>query len=160
MGLALLGKKVVAFDTDPHERRICRGMSQVNEVFNGLLIRGWCTGKDLRSLTSRERALIISDIEGGELELFTPDVIRDLRHCDIIIELHANTPEENQPFVHRFVGTHRVEIIDHPREPSGVELIAFLGPEAPRMATESRPFQQWLIARAEDCATASTALDR
>jgi hypothetical protein len=70
----------------------------------------------------------------------------------------AETPEENQTFVRRFLGTHRVEIIDHPREPVGAERIAFLGADAPRMATEYRSFQQWLIASSND-ATEGIATD-
>jgi hypothetical protein len=146
VGMALLGKRVVAFDADPHERRICRAMAKLNGVAERYQIQSWCSGETLRMLTRTERALIISDIDGGELDLFAPEVIADLRHCDLIVEMHSKTAKENEPFVQRFLTTHQVEIIDHPNEPNGVALIDFLGPDAPRMATEYRPFQQWMIA--------------
>lgn len=146
VGMALLGKRVVAFDADPHERRICRAMAKLNGVAERVSIQRWCSGETLRTLTRTGRALIISDIDGGELDLFAPEVISDLRHCDLIVELHAKTAKENALFAERFRTTHQVEIIDHPKEPSGVALIDFLGPDAPRMATEYRLFQQWMIA--------------
>ena len=158
VGLALAGKRVIAFDSDPHERRICREMAKENGVPDRVSIRSWCSAKDLLALTRAERALIISDIDGGEIDLFAPEVIADLQHCDLIIELHAAVPEDNQPFVNRFLRTHHVEIIDHPRMPAGVELIAFLGAEAPRMATEYRHVQQWMIASAKEGAVAPSRI--
>jgi hypothetical protein len=149
VGLALLGMPVVAFDADWHERRVCRAMARANGVLDRISLRRWCTEVSLRVLTRDRRALIISDADGGEIELFTPQMIRDLRHCDLIVELLAPTAEQNEPFVRRFLSTHRVEIIEHPTEPAGVETIAFLGPHAPRMATEYRAFQQWMVARAK-----------
>ena len=121
-------------------------MAKLNGVTDRISFRRWCSGETLQALTSTERALIISDIDGGETDLFQPEVIASLRHCDLVIEMHAGTPEENQPFVDRFRKSHKVEIINHPQEPAGVDLLAFLGPEAARMALEYRGFQQWMVA--------------
>jgi hypothetical protein len=149
VGFALRGKRVVAFDVDPHERRVCRQMAKLNGVADCISFRRWCTPETLQSLTRSEPALIISDIDGGEIDLFRPRLIASLRHCDLLIELHAKTPEENQLFVSRFRDSHKVEVVDHPQEAAGEDLIAWLGPEAPRMAHEYRGFQQWIIARAK-----------
>jgi hypothetical protein len=150
VGFALLGKRVVAFDVDPHERRICREMAKVNGVVDRISFRRWCTPETLLSLARNERALIISDIDGGEVELFKPELIANLRHCDLIIELHADTPEENQRFVNLFRDSHKIEVIDHPPDAARVDLIACLGADAPRMAYEYRGFQQWMIASAKE----------
>ena len=149
VGFALRGKRVVAFDVDPHERRLCRQMAKLNGVTDHISFRRWCSPETLHSLTRREPALIISDIDGGEIDLFQPELIRSLSHCDLVIELHAATREDNQLFVNRFLNSHTVEVIDHPQEAAGVDLIASLGPEAPRMAHEYRGFQQWMIASAK-----------
>jgi len=149
VGFALRGKRVVAFDVDPHEQRICRQMAKVNGVTDRISFRSWCSPETLLSLTRTERALIISDIDGGEIDLFQPELIAGVRHCDLVIELHAQTPEANQPFLRRFESSHRVKVIDHPPEAAGVDLIASLGPDAPRMAHEYRWKQQWMIASAK-----------
>jgi len=98
-------------------------------------------------LTQGRRALIFSDIDGGELYLFTEDVIDSIRHCALIVEVHGASSEENEKFVRRFRASHEVEVLDHPSNPGGVELLSFLGEDALRMATEYRPFQQWIVAR-------------
>jgi SAM-dependent methyltransferase len=148
VGLARLGKKVVAFDADPHERRVCHEMTRLNAIpSDRLSIRSWCSPNALRRLTRNKRALIFCDIEGGELELLTSATIADLSKCDLIVELHAAGPVENLEFVSRFLKTHQVEVINHSSEPRGAELLAFLGADAQRMAAEYRPPQQWMVAR-------------
>lgn len=147
IGFARMGKRVVAFDADRHERRICRQMAEANGVGDRVELRSWCSAETLRALTQDEKAVVISDIDGGEVDLFTEDVIRSLGHCDLIVEVHGASSEENEKFVRRFRSSHDVEVLDHPAKPGGVELLAFLGESAERMAAEYRPYQQWIIAR-------------
>ncbi|HUA21853.1 MAG TPA: hypothetical protein VMB25_24075 [Bryobacteraceae bacterium] len=147
VGLARLGKRVIAFDADPHERRICEEMAHANHVAGRISIRRWCDSDSLLDLSRGQRTLILSDIDGGELDLFTPAVIEGLSHCDLLVELHGGTREENAPFVRRFRAAYQVELIEQPAEPAGITAISFLGSNARRMATEYRPFQQWMIAR-------------
>jgi ribosomal protein L11 methylase PrmA len=143
VGLARLGKQVVAFDVDPHERRIVKGMAAINGVRHRVTIRPWCSPSMLIDSVKDRRALIISDIDGGELELFTPEVIAAIRHCDLIIEMHGSDAAANSAFVERF--DRNVQILEHPAaDLAAVERLKFLGPDAARMATEYRPFQQWL----------------
>jgi hypothetical protein len=148
VGFARLGKRVIAFDANPHERRVCQEMAQVNGVADRIELRPWCTGATLRELTQGKRAMILSDIDGGEVALFTADVISSLGHCDLIVEVHGANQEANAPFVNLFRATHDVEVIEDPKTPGGVEMLSFLGEDGPRMATEYRPFQQWIVARA------------
>ena len=145
VGLARLGSRVVAFDADPHERKICREMAALNKVSNRVTVQSWCTPSKLIALVnSQRRPFIISDIDGGELALFTPDVVSAIRHCDLIIEMHGKHGAENDAFVRRF--DNNVKILDSPTsDPAAVERLKFLGPDAARMATEYRPFQQWLL---------------
>lgn len=147
IGFARLGKRVVAFDVDPNERRICREMARLNHVADRISIRPWCSAATLTALTRSERVMIICDIDGAELELFTPSLIRNLSHCDLIVEMRGLFPQANDHFVRRFEGTHSVSRAEHPAEPTGLEYISFLGRDARRMATEYRPFQEWMIAQ-------------
>jgi hypothetical protein len=145
VGLARLGNRVVTFEADPHERRICAEMAAVNRVSDRVKIQPWCSPSKLIGLVNgQRRPFIISDIDGGELALFTPDVVSATRHCDLIIEMHGNDAMENLAFVRRFDNT--VKILDSPpSDLAAVERLKFLGSDAARMATEYRPFQQWLL---------------
>jgi len=145
VGIARLGKPVVAFDANHSERRICRGMADVNGVSDLVDIRSWCDGEALASLVKDRRVFILCDIDGGEIDLFTSEVISAIRHCDLVIELHGSA-DDNERFVDRFRGLFQIEVIDHPQTIAGAEMISFLGPDADRMASEYRTFQQWMIA--------------
>ncbi len=145
VGLGRLGNQVVTFDADPHERRICREMAAANKVSDRVTVRSWCTPAMLIDLVKERRhPFIISDIDGGELELFTPEVVSATRHCDLVIEMHGNNAGENLAFIQRFDNS--VRIMNHPASDAiAVERLKFLGPDAARMAAEYRPFQQWLL---------------
>jgi hypothetical protein len=145
VGLGRLGNRVVTFDADPHERKICREMAAVNKVSDRVTVESWCTPSKLIGLVERKRRpLVISDIDGGELALFTPEVVSATRHCDLIIEMHGKDVTENSAFARRF--DKAVKILDSPTsDPTAIERLKFLGLDAARMATEYRPFQQWLL---------------
>lgn len=144
VGLARLGKRVVAFDADPHEHRVCKEMAAVNSVSERVTIRSWCSPSTLLDLARNHRALIISDIEGGELGLFTPEVVEAISHCHLIIEMHGKDAPANLPFIRRFDST--AKIMDDPAlDTATIDRLKFLGTDAARMASEFRPFQQWLL---------------
>src|ERR1700678_1761801 len=144
VGMAMLGHEVVTFDVDAHERKVCKEMAEVNRVQKRVSVRSWCDPASLPSLVKNRRALVFSDIDGGELDLFTPEVITATRHCDLIIELHGANSEENASFAARF-GTDALVLDNPPFDRSAAERIKFLGEDAPRMAAEYRSFQQWLV---------------
>lgn len=75
--------------------------------------------------------------DGGELDLFTPEVVSAIRGCDLIVEMHGKDAAENSAFVRRFAGD--VQILENPIEPAGVTRLAFLGADAARMAAVSAP---------------------
>jgi hypothetical protein len=117
-------------------------MAQANGVH--ISMGKWC--KPRSGAYGRRRCIIISDIDGGELELFGLDTIGALRRCDLIIEMHGDDSAQNQEFVKRFQHTHRTQVIGQPQRYPTPETLAFLGEDAARMAAEYRGFQEWLIA--------------
>ena len=149
VGLArLTGKPVTAFDVDPNERKICQGMARANGVT--ISLQKWCSPEALQALALDKRLLLLCDIDGGEIQLFDANVIRSLRHCDVVIELHEVSSEANQVFIDRWRdGTHEVSVLEHPHAEQNPEIgrRAFLGSDAPRMAAEYRPYQQWITCR-------------
>lgn len=136
---------MIAIDANPHERKICKEMAAANHVAGRVDFRSWCSPDMWIGLVKERRALIISDIDGGELDLFATEVIAAIRRCDLIIEMHGKDAEENAPFARRFDGS-TVKILEHPpSDPAAVESLPFLGQDAARMATEYRSFQQGLL---------------
>jgi hypothetical protein len=149
VGLArLTGKPVVAFDVNGSERQMIKEMAALNQVSSLVTISGWCSSAKLVDLVQGKRALVFSDIEGGEFSLFIPDVVEALRSCDVFIELHG-TQEQNRSLIESFSGREPI-ILDHPKEVEGASRLTILGRDAERMSAEYRDFQQWLVLRPSD----------
>jgi hypothetical protein len=63
-----------------------------------------------REITSH--TLVFCDIEGGEYDLFRPDLIPALSRADLIIETHdVVCPGVTEVLMRRFLASHRIEII-------------------------------------------------
>jgi len=91
VGFALNGSssRVIAFDTDPNARSLCREMAELNGVQDScLLIQDECTKESLLSLCAGKKSLVICDIEGSEKELFDSELIQSLKSTTFLIETH------------------------------------------------------------------------
>lgn len=90
VGLAMKnpGCMVYAFDTDPKARELCDAMARANDVGDRVVLGSLCDATTLRSLGLPPGSLVVCDCEGYELELFTPEVVEAVRHCDLLIEAH------------------------------------------------------------------------
>ncbi len=95
------------------------------------------------------RCLILSDCEGYETELFTPEVVEALRTSDLIIELHGDARAMLEP---RFKHTHFLEFVGMtPRDPRKFPHLASLEPEDARRAIDEGArgeHQEWMLATA------------
>lgn len=145
VGLARLTRKpVYAFDVDPSERLVLKGMAAENSVGDLVQVSDWCAPETLIRLASGRPALVFCDIDGGEFALFTPEVLKAIAQSQVIVELHG-TSEENAEFVSRFSDRESM-VLEHPKDCPGAQLLPFVGDDAERMATEYRQDQQWLVA--------------
>jgi SAM-dependent methyltransferase len=115
VGLAMRmpGVIVYAYDIDPSMREICAANAEVNGVSERVRISPHCDAEELRRLDLGDRAFILCDCEGFEIELFPPDIVDHLANHDLVIELHdfiditiRDTLRE------RFSGTHNATLID------------------------------------------------
>jgi len=79
---------VYAFETDAKGQSLIEALAKANGVGERVHVRGTCSPTDLDELT-RQPALIICDIEGGERELLDPVSAHGLVDCEIIAELHS-----------------------------------------------------------------------
>lgn len=107
---------VVAFDASTVERRRCAAQAVANGVAGRVEIRGICTAADLRGLAV-PGALVLSDCEGAEVEIFDAATVTSLSHATVIVELHGAESARIVP--ERFRSTHEVEIVRQSRTDPG-----------------------------------------
>jgi len=137
---------VVAFDTDPWARRAVREMAAANATPH-VEVRGFC-GPEWLDASLRDGALVISDCEGYERDLFPPSRARALNTATLIIELHDDmAPGASAAVASRFRDTHDVRKVRSddgpaPTPPVGTSLTA---EELNRLAHEVRPPQEWVL---------------
>jgi hypothetical protein len=154
---------VLAFEANSSHHKYLNASARVNGVAERIFVRGFCSGHELRAAlaTIRKPALVICDIEGGEVDLLDPESIGDLRSVDLLVETHdqyvANCTEILKS---RFVATHAVQQFSgRPRGASdfpktALPLLARTFPQtAIQLMNERRKEpQQWLLLTAGDAA--------
>jgi hypothetical protein len=155
VGLAMrTNTPVDAYETEPNSRRSCQQLAKLNGVAHLVSVHSWCSHKQLQRLAGK-RCFIVSDCEGYEVPLFSPQVVEALAMCDLIIELH-DEPARNEStraiLEDRFAVSHHLEIVKFkPRDWSAspeLSFLSFLGKDANRAISEEgrESDQEWLIA--------------
>jgi precorrin-6B methylase 2 len=126
---------VLAYDTDPHARRLCRRLAGVNRVLDRVFVRGRCTPATLEKEISG-RTLVICDCEGYEAELLDPVKAPALTKADIVVEFHDHAVADVSTTVAtRFRQTHAVSLIStSERDPSSYPAVSFLPVEGQLLA--------------------------
>jgi len=87
VGLARLwpGARVHAFDIDPIALSLCQKLAITNGVAGQVHIEGPCEPETLARFSFSGPALILSDCEGYEANLFTAETIKNLASAEIVI---------------------------------------------------------------------------
>jgi SAM-dependent methyltransferase len=112
LGRLFPATKIFAYDTNPEGVRLCRLMAQVNQVENRLVTGSFCDAAALQKLPLTRRALVVSDCEGYEKSLFTPETVRKLANHDVLIEVHDFVDLAISSKLRAvFEATHHLEII-------------------------------------------------
>lgn len=147
VGLALKfpNSRVFAFDTDWWARDALREMAAANHVTN-VSIEGFCSPAWLRQ-NLQENALVISDCEGYERELFCTAKIPKLASATMIIETHEFlVPRVLQSIIARFTSTHIVhQVGSRSNTPiPDLPLHSLTEDEIARVSNEVRPHQTWV----------------
>ncbi|HKO47025.1 MAG TPA: methyltransferase domain-containing protein [Polyangiaceae bacterium] len=105
------GTPVDGYDTDAPALDVLRHLAQRNQVQNIEQVGGLCTAAELHALAGK-RTLVICDIEGGEVDVFAPEVIPSLADSDILIEMHDFiVPDATSIVVERFRSTHLFSLV-------------------------------------------------
>lgn len=141
---------ILAFDTDPWARQTVVDMARANEVLN-VTILGFCSPEWLDS-NLKESALLISDCEGYESELFILPT-HALRSATIVVETHDFIVHGvTDQLCQRFGGSHTLESIPSRSAlaPPDIDL-TFLSESSRDLAlNEFRPRTHWLIFTPKD----------
>ena len=155
VGLArrLPAAKTYAFDIDSRAQAVCAAAGAHNGVGDRLIVQGECTAQHLLDLTrGAKRALIVLDCEGAELALLTPEITRQLAHCDIVVETHDFIDRTITPTLAKALSAqHTVEQIrEGARDPAGYPVLRQLNSlDRALLTCEFRPeVMYWLVARA------------
>jgi hypothetical protein len=152
---------VLAFEANSSHHKYLNASARVNGVAQRMFVRGLCRGQDLHVAlaTVRKPALVICDIEGGEVDLLDPESIAALRSVDILVETHDQYVADCTDIItSRFAPTHAVQQFSgRPRVASdfpsaALPLLARMLPEtAIELMNERRKEpQQWLLLTARD----------
>lgn len=113
VGLALKVStaNVYAFDINSHARQQCIDMAALNGVSPRVTVKGEINSESLKSFPFTGRALVVSDCEGFEKDLFDIDAAKALSNSDVIIEAHDFADPEITPYLERvFSLTHSLTV--------------------------------------------------
>lgn len=112
LAMRLPQAKVFAFDTNEEAKLFCRQMAELNNVGNRVVLGSFCDPAVLNSIPFTGRSLIVSDCEGYEKQLFTPEIVKLLAPHDVLIEVHDDVDINISTLLRdRFASTHRIESI-------------------------------------------------
>jgi hypothetical protein len=134
--------RVVAFDTDEDERKLCLEMAQLNGVADRLSVFGECTPEYLEQiLRSSNHSILIMDCEGCEAVLLNPALVPALRSTEIVVELHDFcSPHVSDLICERFGVTHKVSVVEAKERTEVPDIIQDLPPHLQRFVVdEHRP---------------------
>jgi hypothetical protein len=153
VGLAMRIKtaKVFAFDTNIDAIRLCNEMAQLNDVSKRVITGSFCDAQTLLNLPLTKRALIISDCEGYEKELFSKDTVPFLAQYELLIEVHDFIDIEISSYLRElFELTHNIEVyssiddIKKAQQYAYKELESFSLEEKKQILREGRPaIMEW-----------------
>ena len=153
LGLRFAEARIHAFDTDVKARRMCLSMAQANGIEPRIALAGLCDETTLLALVLGPRALVVSDCEGYEAQLFTPRVAAGLARHDVLIEVHDRTdPQLGIRLRNIFAGSHdcvAVDSIDDARKARGCAIAELEGLDLTMrraLLSEGRPvIMEWLF---------------
>jgi hypothetical protein len=151
VGLALRmpQARVVAYEADPDAQARCRELIALNRMADRIDLRGTFDPAAAGEFAGR-RAFVVCDVDGFEVELFTPARAAVWSRADLLIELHdfLGVPCRDR-VLGAFAATHTAEVFDSRLRPADASPLTAGLPPADRLLAvdEIRPPQQWVFLR-------------
>lgn len=141
----------LAFEASEEGRERIAAIAALNGVADRLEIRGICRASDLLVLESSPSTLVLMDIEGGEFDVLTREVLEHFRDADLIVELHEWHEESEQGLARILADAERVGFVvtwlhTGPRDPGSIEeLRTYSDDDRWAVCSEGRPEpMRWL----------------
>lgn len=151
LALRLPSAHVHAFDTDAQARAVCADIGARNGVTARLHIRELCDAGALNGM-ALDKALIVCDCEGFEVDLLDPAAVPGLAHADMLVETHDHLrPGALATLEQRFGASHDItKISSRVRKDADYPQFSHLTAEDRNWAlSEGRPCQMhWLFLQA------------
>jgi tRNA G37 N-methylase Trm5 len=147
--------RAIAYELKDEGRKAIMDNAAANGVDGRVTVRGAASAGLAAELSADglDGALILSDIEGAEFDVFDDALVAACRRARIVIELHpfavANGEARQRAMIARLEPSHAVRIIDAvPRDWTGVpEIEAMHDIDRALVTTEGRKLRaRWLIA--------------
>lgn len=104
--------RIYAYDTNPEACRLCRGMAELNGVSDRITMGSFFDVEALKTIPFTRKALILSDCEGFEKQLFRKETADLLASCDLLVEVHDFIDITISSYIRElFEPTHEIEVI-------------------------------------------------
>jgi len=122
VGLALRcpNARIIARDVDDNARKLCATLAADNTVAERIEIGGVWTHDDFQ-ICNDARTVVVSDIEGAELELLDPKKAQALVAADVLVECHPiagkSAFDVADIITDRFSATHDIQRIARSQTP-------------------------------------------
>jgi precorrin-6B methylase 2 len=147
--------RVYAFDPNPKARRLCQQMARLNQAV--VICGNFCSRETLINLDLGQHALIISDCEGYELQLFDSSTMQLLQNHDLLIETHDNINMacsdimlKNLSLTHQVIAYESLDDFAKARQYQFKELESLSLTERFQLMRECRDTpQKWLFAKSK-----------
>jgi hypothetical protein len=136
-----------AYDLAPSARELCAQTAAAAGVENRVRIGKRFTVSALAALPAR-RALVLCDIEGGEVELLDSGAAAALRSSVVVVEVHEDErPGAGERLTQAFAGTHdAVTVRQQPRCGVPAALAEWTSDERARALSEFRGSElHWIV---------------
>jgi hypothetical protein len=115
MGLLVSGRtnSAITFETSNADRDVSQHLAIVNRVLDQIEIKGPATEPEIIAVLPQGRnGLILIDIEGGEFDLISENILESAKHYHFIIELHEIFNDRlRKEFIEMCSKSHFVEVI-------------------------------------------------
>lgn len=130
---------VYAYDSNKEATQVCAEMARLNHVSDRVVIGEFCDSVTLELLAYKGKSLIVSDCEGYEKLLFTPNGVAHLADHDFLIEIHDFIDISISGYIRDlFEKTHHIEVIESIDDMKKARLYHFAEIEKYDLATRRR----------------------
>ena len=141
-----LFKNCEVFEISKRGRQSIEEIAIKNNVADLISIKSEANEKTLSSIENINNSVILCDIEGGEYDLFSENLIKNMHPSNVIIEIHKNPDISLNEFEDKFKNLFSInKITQGPRSLKGFgELKNFNDNNRSLLASEGRSYiQEW-----------------